>query len=122
VWLEGTKVQHTCRVNFVWQSSNLFDCVSNRFDDLRRKTIRRDDDVIIERSTGSHNKRSVRATRSPSKFLKITMDRFIRRENVLLYRLLLAETNETKDQVRHALLMRLLEAELTEEERSSEID
>jgi hypothetical protein len=50
------------------------------------------------------------------------MDRFIRRENALLYRLLLAETNVTKDQVRHALLMRLLEAELAEDERPTEID
>ena len=44
------------------------------------------------------------------------MDHFIHRENVLLYQRLLAETNVTKDQVRHALLRRLLEAELEKDQ------
>ena len=45
------------------------------------------------------------------------MASFIHRENVLLFRRLLAEPNVTKDQVRHELLMRLLKEELAKAEK-----
>jgi hypothetical protein len=40
------------------------------------------------------------------------MERCAHRENIALYQRLLVETNVTKDQARHALLMELLAAEI----------
>jgi len=40
---------------------------------------------------------------------------YAHRENIALYQRLLAETNVTKDQVRHAELLRLLAAELAKD-------
>ena len=45
------------------------------------------------------------------------MERFLHRENVLLYRRLLADTNVTKDKVRYESLLSLLEAELAKDEK-----
>jgi hypothetical protein len=40
------------------------------------------------------------------------MERYAHRENIARYQLLLAETNVTKDQVRHTMLLELLAAEV----------
>jgi hypothetical protein len=45
------------------------------------------------------------------------MERYAHRENIALYQRLLAETNVTSDQVRHAELLRLLAAELAKDEK-----
>jgi hypothetical protein len=44
--------------------------------------------------------------------LEVTMEQYKHRENIALYKRLLAETDATKDQVRHAELVRLLAVEL----------
>jgi len=44
------------------------------------------------------------------------MDPYVHRENIALYQRLLAETDANKDQVRHAVLLELLAAELAKEE------
>ena len=43
------------------------------------------------------------------------MERYAHRENIALYQRLLAETNVTKDQVRHAMLLELLAAEVAKD-------
>jgi hypothetical protein len=43
------------------------------------------------------------------------MERFVHRENIAHYQRLLADPNVTKDQVRHAELLRLLAAELAKD-------
>jgi hypothetical protein len=45
------------------------------------------------------------------------MERYAHRENIALYQRLLAETNVTKDRVRHVMLLELLAAELAKEEK-----
>jgi hypothetical protein len=45
------------------------------------------------------------------------MERDAHRENIALYQRLLAETNITKDQVRHAMLMELLAAEIAKDKK-----
>ena len=45
------------------------------------------------------------------------MERYAHRENIVLYQRLLAETNVTKDRVRHVMLLELLAAELAKEEK-----
>ena len=43
------------------------------------------------------------------------MEHYAHRENIALYRRLLAETNVTKDQARHAILLELLAAEIAKD-------
>jgi hypothetical protein len=43
------------------------------------------------------------------------MELYAHRENIALYQRLLAETNVTKDQVRHAMLLDLLAAEVAKD-------
>jgi hypothetical protein len=43
------------------------------------------------------------------------MERYVHRENIALYQRLLAETNVTKDQVRHTMLLELLAAEVAKD-------
>jgi hypothetical protein len=43
------------------------------------------------------------------------MEHYAHRENIVLYRRLLAETDVTKDQARHAMLLELLAAEVAKE-------
>jgi hypothetical protein len=43
------------------------------------------------------------------------MERYAHRQNIALYQRLLAETNVTKDQVRHAMLLELLAAEVAKD-------
>jgi hypothetical protein len=43
------------------------------------------------------------------------MELYTHRENIALYQRLLAETNVTKDQVRHAMLLDLLAAEVAKD-------
>ena len=50
------------------------------------------------------------------------MERYSNRENIALYQRLLAETNVTKDQVRHKELMRLLAAELAKDKKPPRLD
>jgi hypothetical protein len=50
------------------------------------------------------------------------MERYSHRENIALYQRLLAETNVTKDQVRHEELMRLLAAELAKDKKPPRLD
>ena len=45
------------------------------------------------------------------------MEHYAHRENIALYRRLLAETNVNKDKVRHAELLRLLAAELAKDKK-----
>jgi hypothetical protein len=47
----------------------------------------------------------------------LQMERYAHRENIALYQRLLAETNITKDQIRHAELLRLLAAEIAKDEK-----
>jgi hypothetical protein len=46
---------------------------------------------------------------------EVTMECYAGRENIALYQRLLAETNVTKDQVRHAMLLELLAAEVAKD-------
>ena len=62
----------------------------------------------LPQSTALLNKRSLRK-RSLMYPLEVTVEH-PHRENIALYQRLLAETNVTKDQVRHAMLMELLAA------------
>ena len=48
-------------------------------------------------------------------FWKVSMERFIRRENIAHYRRLLAEADVTTDQVRHRELTWLLAAEIAKD-------
>jgi hypothetical protein len=43
------------------------------------------------------------------------MEHYVHRENTAHYQRLLAETNVTKDQVRHAVLLELLAAEIAKD-------
>jgi hypothetical protein len=43
------------------------------------------------------------------------MEHYVHRENITFYQRLLAETNVTKDQVRHATLLELLAAEVAKD-------
>lgn len=45
------------------------------------------------------------------------MERYAHLENIALYQRLLAETNVSKDQVRHAELLRLLAAEIAKDKK-----
>jgi len=45
------------------------------------------------------------------------MERYERRENIALYQRLLTDPNVTKDQVRHAELLRLLAVELAKDKK-----
>jgi hypothetical protein len=47
--------------------------------------------------------------------LEVAMELYAHRENIALYQRLLAETNVTKDQVRHAMLLDLLAAEVAKD-------
>jgi hypothetical protein len=47
--------------------------------------------------------------------LEVTTERSTHRENIALYQRLLAETDLTKDQVRHAVLLELLAAEIAKD-------
>jgi len=51
-------------------------------------------------------------------FWNVSMERFIRRENIAHYIRLLAEANVTTDQVRHTELTRLLAAEIAKDAES----
>jgi hypothetical protein len=44
--------------------------------------------------------------------LEVAMELYAHRENIAHYQRLLAETNVTKDKVRHAMLLELLAAEV----------
>jgi hypothetical protein len=72
-------------------------------------------------STASLDKRSLRA-RIRLQHLETAMDRFIHCKTCFFTNGCLAETNVKKDQVRHALLLRLLEAELAKDKRPSAIE
>ena len=50
----------------------------------------------------------------------LEVERFTIRENIVHYRRLLAEPNVAQDQVRHALLLRLLAEEVARYERPSQ--
>jgi hypothetical protein len=67
-----------------------------------------------DRSTAWFNKRSLRG-RSPMYSSEVTMEHYVHRENIAHYQRLLAETNVTKDQARHAVLLELLAAEIAKD-------